>query len=51
MIIKFLLEKDREFVSNYLDIDTKEMTDEEIENKLDEIIKEIENRNGGKYFD
>ena len=43
MIIKFLLEKDREFVSNYLKIDTKEMTDEEIEAKLDEIIKEIEN--------
>lgn len=43
MIIKFLLEKDREFVSNYLDIDTKGMTDEEVENKLDEIIKEIEN--------
>jgi hypothetical protein len=43
MIIKFLLEKDREFVSNYLDIDTKEMTDEEVENKLDEIIKEIDN--------
>ena len=43
MIIKFLLEKDREFVSNYLDQDTKEMTDEEIEAKLDEIIKEIEN--------
>lgn len=43
MIIKFLLEKDREFVSNYLEIDTKEMTDEEVERKLDEIIKEIEN--------
>lgn len=43
MIIKFLLEKDREFVSNYLEIDTKEMTDEEVEIKLDEIIKEIEN--------
>lgn len=43
MIIKFLLEKDREFVSNYLEVDTKEMTDEEVENKLDEIIKEIEN--------
>lgn len=45
MIIKFLLKKDREFVSNYLDIDTKEMTDEEVEAKLDEIIKEIENEN------
>ena len=41
MIIKYILDKDREFVSQY--VDTKEMTDEEVEAKLDEIIRELDN--------